>query len=108
MAPPVEKSAAPANGGSLLAASGVGGGLLPDWAPYAAFVGAAVLSAAVLLATGAFTIALMLVFAVPVACVGLYAWSRSVEGSRRAKDRVVTLAIASAFGLAMIPLFSLI
>ncbi len=43
-----------------------------------------------------------------VACVAIYAWSRAVESSRRAKDRVMTMAIAAAFGLAMIPLFSLI
>ncbi|HUB99134.1 MAG TPA: phosphate ABC transporter permease PstA [Solirubrobacterales bacterium] len=84
------------------------GGVLPDWAPYATFAGSCVLSAAVLLATGAFTIALMLVFGVIVGCAGIYAWSWVVEGPRRAIDRTVTLAIASAFALAMIPLASLL
>ena len=37
-----------------------------------------------------------------------YAWSRRVEGPRRAKDRLITLAIVAAFGLALIPLLSLI
>ena len=50
----------------------------------------------------------MLVFAVPVAIVGLYAWSRVVEGPRRAVDRAVTLSIVTAFGLAMAPLISLL
>jgi phosphate transport system permease protein len=109
MPEPTDKSIVPAgNGGPLLATGSVGGGLLPDWAPYGAFAAAAVLSAAVLLATGAFTIALTLVFAVLLSCAGIYAWSRAVEGPRRAKDRTVTLAIAAAFGLAMIPLISLI
>ncbi len=40
--------------------------------------------------------------------VGLPLWSRSVEGSRRAKDRLATLLVWSAFVLAMLPLFSLI
>jgi phosphate transport system permease protein len=84
------------------------GGVLPGWATYGVFAGACVLSAAVLLATGAFTVALMLVFAVIVGCAGIYAWSRAVEGPRRALDRTVTLAIASAFALAMIPLISLL
>jgi phosphate transport system permease protein len=97
----------PRRGDSLLA-SNAGGGALPGWATYAVLAGAAALSAAVLLAAGAFTVALTLVFTVLVACVAVYAWSRAVEGSRRAKDRVMTMAIAAAFGLAMIPLFSLI
>jgi phosphate transport system permease protein len=84
------------------------GGILPGWAPYGVFAGSCALSAAVLLATGAFTIALMLVFGVIVGCAGIYAWSRVVEGPRRALDRTVTLAIASAFALAMIPLASLL
>jgi phosphate transport system permease protein len=82
--------------------------VLPDSTPYAVFAAAAVLTAAVLLVAGVFTIALTLAFAVVVACVATYVLSRAVEGPRRAKDRTVTLAVASAFGLAMVPLFSLI
>jgi phosphate transport system permease protein len=100
-------SQSPRPSGSLLA-SGVGGGTLPGWATYAVLGGAAALSAAVLLAAAAFTVALTLVFTVLLACVAIYAWSRAVEGPRRARDRVMTMAIAAAFGLAMIPLFSLI
>jgi phosphate transport system permease protein len=97
----------PASAGGLLASS-AGGGALPSWATYAVLGGAAALSAAVLLAAGAFTVALTVVFTVLVSCVAIYAWSRAVEGSRRAKDRAMTIAIAAAFGLAMVPLFSLI
>ncbi|MGV1049056.1 MAG: phosphate ABC transporter permease PstA [Solirubrobacterales bacterium] len=96
-------AAIPRRPGSALA-----GGVLPGWAPYAVFAGSAALSAAALLAAGAFTVALMLLFAVIVACVAVYALSRAVEGPRRAIDRAVTLAIASAFALAMIPLVSLL
>ncbi len=84
------------------------GGLLPKWAPYGVFGASAAFSAAVLAATGSFSIALMLVFGVLVSCVGIYTWSRAVEGPRRAFDRTMTMAIASAFALAMIPLASLL
>jgi phosphate transport system permease protein len=93
----------PHPGGAL-----AGGGLLPNWAPYAVFAGSAALAATVLLATGTFTVALMLVFGVLLSCAGIYAWSRAVEGRRRAFDRAMTMAIASAFALAMIPLASLL
>lgn len=86
----------------------VSGGVLPKWAPYGVFVGSAALSGAVLLAAGSFSIGLTLVFGVIVACVAIYGWSRAVEGPRRALDRVMTMAIASAFALAMIPLASLL
>jgi phosphate transport system permease protein len=111
MAEPVDKRAAAATAERstlALASGGIEGGVLPAWTPYAVFAGSAALAAAALLATGVFTVALTLVFAVLVALVGTYVLSRAVEGPRRAKDRTVTLAIASAFGLAMIPLLSLI
>ena len=93
---------------STLSTNRVGGGILPSWGPWAVLGASGVLTAAVLLALGIFTVALLLVFSVLVACIGIYAWSRPVEGPRRAKDRVVTISIAAAFGLAMIPLLSLL
>ena len=84
------------------------GGLLPNWAPYATFLGSWVAVAAVEAALGIFTIALSLVFAVIVAVVAIYSWSRAVEGPRRAFDRAMTLLIVSAFALAMVPLASLV
>ena len=83
-------------------------GVLPSWSPYGVVAASAALAAALLLATGAFSVALLLVFTVLVAMVITYAWSRQVEGPRRAKDRLITLAIVAAFGLALIPLLSLI
>lgn len=83
-------------------------GVLPDWSPYGVVAGSAVLAAALLLVAGAFSVALLLVFTVLVAMVVTYSWSRRVEGPRRAKDRLITLTIVAAFGLALIPLLSLI
>jgi phosphate transport system permease protein len=93
---------------SVFAQEAGGGGSLPGWAPYGAFVGALIFCAAVEAALGWFTIALMLVFGALVAIVAIYAWSRAVEGRRRAKDAAVTMAIATAFGVAMAPLISLL
>jgi len=93
---------------SVLAGEGKRGGTLPSWAPWGALVGALIFCAAVEAALGWFTIALMLVFGALVGIVAIYAWSRAVEGSRRAKDRAITMAIASAFGIAMAPLISLL
>jgi len=108
MAPPVKERATVEGGALTLASAKIAGGVLPGWATYAVVLAGAALAAAALLATGAFTVALMLLFAVPSAAVGLYFWSRAVEGPRRAKDRVLTLLIASAFALAMLPLISLL
>jgi phosphate transport system permease protein len=83
-------------------------GLLPDWAPYGVVGASAACVAAVLLAAGAFSVALLLVATAAVSCAALYWWSRWVEGSRRATDRAVTLMIVSAFGLALAPLLSLL
>jgi len=84
------------------------GRVLPDWAPYGACAVSAGLVALLLLAAGSFSVALLLACTAVVACVATYAWSRAVEGPRRAKDRLVTLLILSAFALALIPLLSLV
>ncbi|HEY2478511.1 MAG TPA: phosphate ABC transporter permease PstA [Solirubrobacterales bacterium] len=107
MTPPPDNAAALSTR-SLLAGEGGGTGTLPDWAPWGAFVGALVFCAALEAALGWFTIALMLVFGALVGIVAIYAWSRAVEGRRRAKDRAITMAIASAFGVSMAPLISLL
>jgi phosphate transport system permease protein len=83
-------------------------GLLPAWAPYAAVAACAAVSVAVLLALGALSVALAMVLTVVLALLVVFAWSRAVEGRRRAVDRTMTLLIASAFGLALIPLLSLV
>jgi phosphate transport system permease protein len=108
MTPPPDSTLASAPQGSIFSQEGGGGGALPGWAPYGAFVGALIFCAAVEAALGWFTIALMLVFGALVGIVAIYVWSRAVEGRRRAKDRAITMAIASAFGVSMAPLISLL
>jgi phosphate transport system permease protein len=107
MTPP-DSSLASAPQRSIFSQSDGNGGTLPNWAPWGTLVGAMVFCAAVEAALGWFTIALMLVFGALVGIVAIYAWSRAVEGRRRAKDRAITMAIASAFGVAMAPLISLL
>ena len=78
---------------------------LPRWAGRA--VPAAVVVAAVLaLATGA-SVGFWSVAVAVLATAALYVASRVVEGGRKAVDRLVTTAVASAFVVAMLPLVSL-
>src|ERR1044072_761594 len=85
-----------------------GGGVLPDWASQAVFGAAAVLSGLILLVTGKFTIALFVILGIVFSLPAIYIWSRSAEGARRAKDRLMTMSIFSAFLIAVAPLFSLL
>src|ERR1700742_3929492 len=107
MTPPPDSGLASAPERSIFSENG-GGGPLPSWAPWGAFVGALIFCGVVEAALGWFTIALMLVFGALVAILAIYAWSRPIEGARRAKDRAVTMGIATAFGVAMAPLISLL
>jgi len=84
------------------------GGALPDWAPYGVVAGSLALSTLLLSAAGSLNVALLMVVGTVVSCVAIYAWSRPVEGPRRALDRLVTFTIVAAFGLALIPLISLL
>ena len=79
--------------------------MLPSWAPLA--VGAvALLVAAGLFATGAGGVRAVL--AGWVVSFALPFWSAVVEGRRKAVDRLVTVLVTSAFGLALIPLVSIL
>lgn len=107
MAPPsqsvaVEPGVGVGFGGSL------GTGQLPRWATWATVGGVAAVVAAVLLALDAFNPVLFVAVSLTGAVVSTYVWSRSVEGSRRATDRAITIALAGAFGIAVTPLFSLL
>ena len=106
LAPELATAGAPATGSVLH--GGSGGGILPSWSPYGVFAASLAFCAAVEAALGIFTIALMLVFGALLAIFAIYAWSRAVEGPRRAKDRAITMAIVAAFGVAMAPLISLL
>jgi phosphate transport system permease protein len=83
-------------------------GLLPRGGPYAVVAGSVLVAAGLLVAAGSFSVAMLCALAAILSCLALYAWSRAVEGPRKATDRAVTLAIVAAFGLAVAPLISLL
>ncbi len=82
-------------------------GQLPRWAVPGALAGSAVVVGAALAAagwsTGLFVVGTAVVFA-----VGTYVASRTVEGRRKAADRIVTIVVTCAFLVALIPLISVI
>ena len=82
-------------------------GQLPKWAVPGGLAASAVVVGALLAIVG-FNIGLFVVGTVVVFAVGLYVASRRVEGRRKATDRLVTVIVSSAFGLAVIPLVSVI
>jgi phosphate transport system permease protein len=55
-----------------------------------------------------FSPVLAAVYAVALGTLALYVVSRSVEGSRKAVDRLVTCTVTTAFAVAMVPLVSLV
>jgi phosphate transport system permease protein len=80
---------------------------LPAWAPWATYAGASAVAVILSRATGT-NMALLVVLAIVLAGLTIYAWSRDLEGSRRATDRMATLAVTSTFAIAMVPLASLL
>jgi phosphate transport system permease protein len=82
-------------------------GQLPRWAVPGG-LGASAVVVGLLLAVVGFSVGLFIVGTVVVFAVGLYVASRLVEGRRKATDRLVTVIVSSAFGLAVIPLISVI
>jgi phosphate transport system permease protein len=82
-------------------------GTLPAWAPWATLAAAVALGAALTFGVG-MHIGVATVLAMVVNSVALYAWSRAVEGGRRATDRVVTAVVTSAFLIALLPLVSVV
>jgi phosphate transport system permease protein len=82
-------------------------GTIPPWAPWALYGGTVALAFVLSRATG-MNVALLAVAGVLVAGVLMYLWSRAVEGSRRATDRIATLGVTSTFAIAMVPLVSLL
>ncbi|MGA9748224.1 MAG: phosphate ABC transporter permease PstA [Nocardioides sp.] len=80
---------------------------LPRIAP--GLVGVMAVAAALLLGLPmGWGLGLIAVAAIVLFTVALPAWSRAVEGSRAATDRLVTSLVWSAFGIAMLPLVTLI
>jgi phosphate transport system permease protein len=80
---------------------------LPRWAPLLVAVVATAL-AALLALTLDWSVAGWALLAVVVYVVALPAWSRLVENSRTALDRLVTTLVWAAFAIALVPLVSLV
>ena len=80
---------------------------LPRWFPYAALVGSVVVGLGIARALGGGLVATV-ALALLVYVAGSTAISVAVEGSRKATDRLATTAVTAAFGIAMIPLVSLL
>ncbi|GAB3485792.1 phosphate ABC transporter permease PstA [Amycolatopsis cihanbeyliensis] len=81
-------------------------GTIPKFAPQATLLAAAVLGL-VLNLTG-MSIGLAAVLVAVLYAVVIYAWSASVEGGRKGKDRLITAVVYSAFLLALLPLISVV
>ena len=79
--------------------------MLPTWAPRAVFASALVVLLG-LYASGVGGVRSVL--AAWVVCLVLPVWSAAVEGRRKAVDRLVTVLVTSAFGLALFPLVSIL
>ncbi|QCX26442.1 phosphate ABC transporter permease PstA [Nocardioides jishulii] len=80
---------------------------LPRWAPLLVALGAVALGTLVAVVLGRGPVAAALVAAVTFHVV-MPVWSNVVEGGRRAKDRVATHVMWTAFVLAMLPLVTLL
>jgi phosphate transport system permease protein len=109
--PPDENPAAafdPAEQASPLGGGTIASGTLPHWFLSGVVGGAALISLAILLATGGFTIVLFFVLTAVIALPTAYIWSRIAESPRMAMDRLVTLAIVAGFLVAVGPLVSLL
>jgi phosphate transport system permease protein len=101
-------SPAPGSTSTRVARAGLASGRrLPRWAPWAVFAGALAV-VALLDAVASLNVALYALYVVALGTIGLFALSRTVEGRRKATDRLVTCLVGSAFALAMVPLFSLV
>jgi phosphate transport system permease protein len=98
----------PADGVNPLGGGSVATGTLPHWFSLAVVGGSALVSLAILLATGSFTIVLLFILTAVLALPTAYIWSRIAETRRQATDRLVTLGIATGFGIALGPLISLL
>ncbi|WP_300082605.1 phosphate ABC transporter permease PstA [Propioniciclava sp.] len=79
-------------------------GQLPRWSPAATGVGALVLAALVTVPLIGVNIAVIAIAGFLAHQLALFAWSASVEGTRRATDRIMQGFVVAAFVLALVPL----
>ncbi|CAA9243731.1 MAG: Phosphate transport system permease protein PstA [uncultured Blastococcus sp.] len=80
---------------------------LPRLAPLGLFLAGIVLGAALSAATG-FSVTSTVIYGVILGTLAVYIATRAVEGRRKATDRLVTCLVTTAFGIAMVPLVSLV
>lgn len=83
-------------------------GALPRWAPVALFTFAVLVSLTLLAATSAHGVVQLVVLTLLVFLVSQTGLSFGVEGPRRAKDRLAGTLMYTAFGIALVPLVSVI
>jgi len=88
-------------------------GRLPKWAPWAILAGSwmvAIIAFSLVAATGdgEFSIAVAIFFGTVLFDALLFVIALLVEGSRQARDRLVTSLVATAFIIALLPLMSLL
>jgi phosphate transport system permease protein len=81
---------------------------LASWVPWAVAGGSVVVSFFVVLVLGTPTVASVVALAAVLYAVSISMVSRVVEGPRWAADRVATTLVTFAFGIALIPLVSLL
>lgn len=99
---------APAPTEPPVATSNLLSGSLPRYFPPVLLVAVAAISAGGSAAFGVFSVPLLTVCTVVFYTLGITVASTIVENRRRAKDRFVTAVVYTCFGLAMIPLVSLL
>nr|WP_236700667.1 phosphate ABC transporter permease PstA [Allosalinactinospora lopnorensis] len=83
-------------------------GSLPRYFAPALLAGVAIVTGGLLFALGTFSIPLFAVFTVVTYTVLVTLASARIESGRKAKDRLVTAVVYTCFGLAMVPLISLL
>jgi phosphate transport system permease protein len=88
-------------------------GRLPRWAPWALLAGSLAVFAAVFALVqagsgGGYNIVGAVFFGTVLFDVLIFAIAYLVEGARRAKDRLITALVSTAFVIAMLPLISLV
>jgi phosphate transport system permease protein len=81
---------------------------LPRLAPAGLYLSGILAGAALSALVGGFSVALTVVYGVVLGTLAVYLVARSVEGRRKATDRLVTCIVVTAFGIAMIPLVWLV
>ncbi|GAB3478692.1 phosphate ABC transporter permease PstA [Nocardiopsis coralliicola] len=83
-------------------------GSLPRFAPLGVLVASALVASGVLAALGVFSVPAAVALTPVLYLVAIGALSTAVENRRKAKDRIVTGVVYVCFGLAMLPLLSLL